>query len=183
MLMTISFDVLKLQAIEFNDQIRKSAYSFDLVNNQLRLFPIPTNLTANKLHFHYILKDDRNNPVKDDRNNLITNISNVPYGNPVYSQINSIGKMWIRRYTLALLKEMLAYIRGKYSNIPIPDEAVTLNQADLLADARTEKQELLTELKETLEATSRKVQLENQSIINDAISKELLSSPLPIYIF
>jgi hypothetical protein len=33
MLMPMYFDVLKIQAIELNDQIRKSAYSFELTNN------------------------------------------------------------------------------------------------------------------------------------------------------
>jgi hypothetical protein len=183
LLMPIYFDVMKIQAIEFNDQIRKSAYSFDLVNNQLRIFPIPTNLTFNKLFFHYIIKDKRNSVIKDTRENLITNVSNVPYENPIYSEINSIGKMWIRRYTLALVKEMLGYVRGKYSTVPIPGSEVTLNQSDLLTDARKEKEDLLTELRATLDAVSRKAQMENQAIIEDSIQKQFINVPLPIYIF
>jgi hypothetical protein len=183
LLMPIYFDVMKIQAIEFNDQIRKSAYSFDLVNNQLRIFPIPTNLTFNKLFFHYIIKDERNSVIKDTRENLITNVSNVPYENPIYSEINSIGKMWIRRYTLALVKEMLGYVRGKYSTVPIPGSEVTLNQSDLLTDARKEKEDLLTELRATLDAVSRKAQMENQAIIEDSIQKQFINVPLPIYIF
>ena len=41
-LQPIYADLLRIQAIEFNDQIRKSAYSFDIKNNQMRIFPIPT---------------------------------------------------------------------------------------------------------------------------------------------
>ena len=33
---------------------------------------------------------------------VITNISQVPYSNPVYSQINSIGRQWIFEYALAI---------------------------------------------------------------------------------
>jgi hypothetical protein len=184
LLMPIYFDVQKIQAIEFNDQIRKSAYSFDLVNNKLRIFPIPTSTAyASKIFFHYILTDERNNPVVDGRGNIVTNVSNVPYQNPIYTQINSVGKQWIRQYTLALVKEILAYIRGKYSQIPIPGAEVTLNQSDLLADARSEKQALLEQLRAMLDVTSRKAQLEQQANEVDFLQKQLNSVPLPIYIF
>jgi hypothetical protein len=186
LLMPIYFDVMKIQAIEFNDQIRKSAFSFDLVNNKLRLFPIPTSISPgfnDKLYFHYLLVDERNNPVVDSRTNLVTNVSNVPYLNPIYIQINSVGKQWIRQYTLALAKEMLAYVRGKYGTVPIPGAEVTLNQADLLADARSEKIALLEQLRAMLDQTSRKTQLEQQSTETEFIQKQLNNVPLPIYIF
>ena len=186
LLMPIYFDVQKIQAIELNDQIRKSAFSFDLVNNKLRVFPIPTNVMLglnDKLYFHYIKIDERNNPVVDNRTNLVTNVSNVPYANPIYRQINSIGKQWIRQYTLCLVKEMLAYIRGKYGTVPIPGAEVTLNQAELLTDARAEKIALLEQLRAMLDQTSRKIQLEQQATEADFAQKQLANVPLPIYFF
>jgi len=190
LLMPIYFDVQKIQAIELNDQIRKSAYSFDLVNNKLRIFPIPTSVTIDmndKLFFHYIKIEERNNPVTaaaaQASGSLITNVSNVPYRNPIYSQINSIGRQWIRQYTLATAKEILAYVRGKYSTVPIPGAEVTLNQQDLLTDARAEKIALLEQLRAMLDQTSRKAQLENQASEVDFINKQLTNVPLPIYIF
>ena len=186
LLMPIFFDVMKIQAIEFNDSIRKAAFSFDIHNNNVRIFPIPTNITTgynDKMFFHYILKDERNNPVVDSRANLITNVSNVPYSNPVYVQINSIGKQWIRQYTLCLVKEMLAYIRGKYGTVPIPGAEVTLNQAELLTDARAEKIALLEQLRAMLDQTSRKIQLEQQATEADFAQKQLANVPLPIYFF
>jgi hypothetical protein len=187
LLMPIFFDVMKVQAIEFNDQIRKSAFSFDLVNNQLRLFPIPTNIQLglnDKMYFHYIKVNERDSVINpNDSNDLITNASNVPYDNPVYSLINSIGKTWIRQYTLSLAKEMLAYIRGKYGTVPVPGAEVTLNQSDLLTDARTEKEALLTQLRATLEEVSRKTQLEKAALESDFIQKTLVNAPLTIYIF
>jgi hypothetical protein len=189
LLMPIYFDVQKIQAIELNDQIRKSAYSFDLVNNKLRVFPIPTSVTIDmndKLFFHYIKIEERNNPVTvasaQASGSLITNVSNVPYQNPIYAQINSIGKQWIRQYTLATVKEILAYVRGKYSTVPIPGSEVTLNQQDLLTDARAEKIALLEQLRAMLDQTSRKAQLENQASEVDFINKQLVNVPLPIYI-
>jgi hypothetical protein len=186
MLMPIYFDVQKIQAIQLNDQIRKAAFSFDIHNNKVRIFPIPTNIATgynDKMYFHYILKDERNNPVVDSRTNLITNVSNVPYVNPVYVQINSIGRQWIRQYALATVKEILAYIRGKYSTVPIPGSEVTLNQQDLLTDARAEKTALLEQLRAMLDQTSRKTQLEQQSSEADFIQKQLANVPLPIYFF
>jgi hypothetical protein len=186
LLMPIFFDVMKIQAIEFNDQIRKSAFSFELVNNKLRLFPIPTNIQLglnDKLLFHYIKVSERDSVIDpNDPGNLITNVSNVPYVNPVYTQINSIGKTWIRQYTLALAKEMLAYVRGKYGTVPIPGAEVTLNQSDLLVDARAEKEALLTQLRATLDEVSRKAQLEKQSMEAEYAQKMLANAPLTIYI-
>jgi hypothetical protein len=182
MLMPLNFDMLKLQAIELNDQVRKSAYSFDLVNNQLRLFPIPA--TDTNLIFHYIKKSERNQLfISGSATNLVTNISNVPYNNPVYSQLNSVGKMWVFQYTLALVKEMLAYVRGKYGTIPIPGAEVTLNQSDLIADARSEKIALLEQLRGTLEDSSRTKQLEKRSMDEGYIQQTLTNVPLPFYIF
>jgi hypothetical protein len=184
LLMPIFFDVMKVQAIEFNDQIRKAAYSFNLVNNKLKIFPIPTgNVDGFLMFFEYVLIDERNSVTVDSRKNLVTNVSNVPYNNPVYNQINSIGKQWIRQYALALCKEMLAYIRGKYSTVPIPGAEITLNQQDLLADARSEKIALLEQLRAMLDQTSRKIQLEQQSAELDASLKVFTNVPLPIYIF
>lgn len=182
MLMPLNFDLLKLQAIELNDQVRKSAYSFDLINNQLRLFPIPVNDTT--LLFHYIKKSERNSAfISGSAQNLVTNVSNVPYNNPVYSQLNSVGKMWVFQYTLAIVKEMLAYVRGKYGSIPIPGAEVTLNQADLIADARSEKAALLEQLRGTLEDSSRTKQLEKRSMDENFVNQTLQQVPLPLYIF
>ena len=121
LMMPINYDLQKLQAIELNDQIRRSQYSFELVNNNLKIFPIPSE-TMDKMWVQYIKKSDRNNPYADTGGvNVITNISQVPYTNPVYSQINSIGRQWIFEYSLSIVKEILGYVRGKYGN-EIPDQ-------------------------------------------------------------
>ena len=180
-LMPVYFDLQIMQAIELNDQIRRSAFSFDLVNNQLRIFPIPS---YNGVYFfHYILKDDRNSVLNDNRSNLITNISNVPYENPVYSQINMVGKQWIKQYALATAKEILGYVRGKYQTVPVPGAEVTLNSGDLILAATNEKIALLEKLRADLDETSRKAQLEKQANEAQFINQTLLNVPLPIYIF
>jgi hypothetical protein len=185
LLMPIYFDVQKIQAIELNDQIRKSAYSFDLINNKLRIFPIPNH--DSKMFFHYILVDERNSTIPLSGSGLgpgkITDVSNVPYNNPVFGLINTVGRQWIYQYALSICKEMLAYIRGKYSTVPIPGAEVTLNQADLLTDARTEKEKLLEILRATLSDASRKTQLENQALEAENVQKTLNNVPMGIYVF
>jgi hypothetical protein len=190
LLMPIYFDVQKVQAIQLNDQIRKAAFSFDIHNNHVRLFPIPRGIEEghnDKMFIHYIIKEERNNAVTPENSqasgSLITNVSNVPYANPIYVQINSIGRQWIRQYALATVKEILAYVRGKYSTVPIPGSEVTLNQQDLLTDARAEKLALLEQLRAMLDQTSRKIQLEQQSTEADFLTKQLANVPLPIYFF
>lgn len=179
MLMPINFDLQKIQAIELNDQIRKSNYSFELVNNKLRVFPIPTQ--DGTLHFHYLRKSERLANSIDQSSN-ISNVSNVPYANPVYSQINSVGRSWIFEYTLVLCKEMLGYIRGKYSTIPIPNSDVTLNQGDLLASSTNEKTRLIEKLRGYFEETSRDKLLERRAQESDYKQKELGNVPFTIYV-
>ena len=182
MLMPLSYDLQKFQMIEFNDQIRKSQYSFELVNNMLRLFPIP-NGGVDKLRFEYILLSDRNQPyVERNGQSIITNASNVPYTNPTYTTINSIGRQWVFEYGLAIVKEILGYVRGKYSTIPIPGSEVTLNQGDLISAATTEKQALIERLRAYLDTTSRKVLLENKSLEAEYQNKTIAQVPMTIFI-
>jgi hypothetical protein len=182
LLMPINYDLQKIQAIEFNDQIRKSQYSFELRNNQLRLFPIPK-VTGGKLFFEYIKNSERQNPEGTSGvSGPVTNVSNVPYANPSYTQINSIGRQWIFEYTLALSKEMLGYVRGKYTTVPIPGAEVTLNSADLITAATAEKNNLVERLRGYLEETSREKLLERRAAEADYKQKELSQAPYYIYI-
>ena len=181
MLMPIYFDTLKLQAIELNDVIRKSGYHFEITDNRyLKLSPIPT--SDYTLWYEYVLKSVANAPVKDASTNLITDISNVPYTNPTYAFINEPGKQWIRRYMLALAKEMLGSVRGKYQTVPIPGDATTLDYARLLQEAKDEKDKLITELKELLESTTRLKQLERQNQEAQQTQETFYKVPYPIYI-
>ena len=186
MLMPINYDLQTIQAIEFNDQIRKSQYTFELINNKLRIFPIPNYNDAGgtidqRLNFQYIKKSDRQNPYTNGINK-VTNVSEVPFENPNYDSINSIGRQWIFEYTLAIAKEMLGYIRGKYGTIPIPDANVTLNQSDLISAATAEKTALIERLRGYFDETSRDKLLERRANENDFLQKELNKVPYTIYI-
>ena len=180
LLMPTSYDILKTQAIEFNDQVRKSTFSFQIINNNLKIFPIPTQ--AGKLRFEYYKESEKNAINYDSSKNYITNVGEVPYSNPKYTQINSVGRQWIFNYTLALSKEVLGYVRGKYQVVPVPGSEATLNQADLLADARSEKTALLTALREMLDQSSRGKQLEAQAKEAEDVQNTLKSIPMTIYV-
>jgi hypothetical protein len=180
LLMPASYDLMKIQAIEFNDQIRRSSYSFELVNNKLKIFPVPK--AEGLLKFEFYKVDDKKAASFIDGTGLITNVGEVPYENPSYTGINSVGRQWIFKYTLALAKELLAYVRGKYQTVPVPGSEATLNQADLLADSRAEKTELLTNLREMLDQTSRQAQLERKANEGENISRTLKEVPMTIYI-
>ena len=181
MMMPLNSDIMRMQAIEFNDQIRKSAYSFELINNRIKFFPIPNGANFTKVHFQYIKKADRSQALKAGFGS-VSDFSNVPYQDITYKNINAVGKQWIRRYSLALAKEMLGYIRGKYSGIPIPGADVTLNGSDLVSAGQAEKEGLITELKETLDTMSRQAQLERKQAEADAMQQQMNKIPLKIYI-
>ena len=180
LLMPASYDILKVQAIEFNDQIRRSAYSFEVINNRLKLFPVPKQ--AGRVWFEYYKKSDKKGAVKDSSSGLVTNVGEVPYDNVTYSTVNSVGRQWIYRYTLALTKELLGYIRGKYQQIPVPGSNTGLNQADLLTDARSEKVALLTELRDMLDQTSKRAQLERKASESDSLKRITTEVPMTIFI-
>jgi hypothetical protein len=172
---------IKIQAIELNDQIRKSGYHFEISDHRyLKLFPIPKNNYM--LHFEYQLRSTANAPIKNPATNLITDISNVPYTNPTYEFINEPGRQWIRRYALALCKEMLGSVRGKYQTVPIPGDTTTLDYARLLSEASAEKTTLITEIKELLESTTRVKQLERQEQESELTQKTFYKVPQPIFI-
>ena len=173
-------DLLRLQAIEFNDMIRKSAYSFELTGTRLRIFPIPQ--YDYKLYINYITTEERANASFNANSNTIGDFSNAPYELHQYSRINPAGKQWIFKYTLALAKEVLGNIRSKYSSIPIPGAEITLNGADLVSQGTAEKDLLITQLRENLEAVSRQTQLLKMTEEADNVQSQLSKVPLTIYI-
>ena len=179
MLMPMYADLLRIQAIEFNDLMRKSAFTFELINNELRMFPVPTKNF--KLWIEYIVKEERANPLKYP-NGTVSDMSNAPYEVMEYSHINSPGKAWIYNYTLALVKEMLGYIRGKYGSMPIGSGEATLNSADLISSAATEKQALVEQLRTMLDTMTRSKLLEAKKLETEALGATLNATPISIYI-
>lgn len=184
-LMPVFEDLLRIQHIEFNDQIRKSAHTFNIVDNKLTIFPRPTATTIStkpNLYIDYFVRKDFVANSTSVKSNVVSDFSNAGYNFIEYTTINDVGKQWIRKYCLALVKELLGAIREKYSTIPIPGSEISLDGAALRSEAQTEKEALMTQLRETLEELSRKVQFENKA--NEAKQQQemLQKVPLAIYI-
>jgi hypothetical protein len=229
LLRPVNEDLMRLQAIEFNEQMRRSAYGFEMVNNKLTIFPVPEkNFT---LWFDYIFKrerdiaavqgyvdaDDFNTmpktqtqvteettqqvvadevqtgvpPTEDDQCDArklasspdsVTDVSNVPYEFHSFSTINDVGKRWIMKYYLSTCKELLGSIRAKYQSIPIPGGETSLDGDALRAEAQTEKEQLITELREDLEVTSRSTTSESLNQVADNLQENLKKVPNFLYI-
>ena len=179
-MMPIYEDMLRIQQIEFNDQIRKSAHSFNIVNNKITILPKPA--SDYKLWFEYQVVKDRRENSTIILPNVVSDYSNIGYSFAKYSRINDVGKQWVRKYTLALAKEMLGAIREKYSSVPIPGSEVSLDGASLRAEAQTEKDALIEQLRENLNEVSKKQRIENEASMVDQQQTIINKVPLAIYI-
>ena len=195
LMMPTSYTMQNIQAIEMQNTVTLSNYSFNIVNNVLTVFPVPGTGFAGDgfggeydlfygqyLVFDFIKVQDRIDAAFSNGTNKISNTSNAPYLNPVYSNINSIGRSWIFEYTLAKAKEMLGLTRNKYSTVPIPGAEVTLNGDGLVSAAATEKEALITRLREYFDQTSRQALLERRAAESVARVEEIKQVPMTIYI-
>ena len=193
MMMPLHADLLRIQTIEFNDQIRKSHFSFEIHGDNIKLYPVPgtqgtqSNPSYGTVWFEFLFEEEK---AKDALlfgniallNGVISDASNIPYTYQSYSTINDMGRSWVFKYGVAAAKEMLGYIRGKYSSIPIPNSAVTLNSADLLSAAQSEKTALLEQLRAFLAEVTKEKMLARQQAENASINEVLSKIPLKIYV-
>jgi len=179
-LMPIYEDLLRIQQIEFNDQIRKSAFTFNIVNNKITIFPKPT--AQDRLWFEYTVQNDFRSGSAQTFPNTISDYSNIGYDFAKYVKINDVGVQWIRKYTLALAKELLGAIREKYSQVPIPGSEVSLDGAALRSEAMTEKDALIEQLRENLNEVSKIKRMENEAAMSEQQQSIMQRVPLAIYI-
>ena len=182
LLMPLYEDVMRMQQIEFNDHIRKSSHTFNIVNDSLEIFPVPFTGGLQKMYVEYFERDEFDNNSAVVKSDVVADYSNIKYDFIPYIDINEVGKQWIRKYTLALAKELLGAIREKYSTIPITDAEVSLDGAALRAEAQIEKDALIEQLRENLEELSRKNQFEIQKNSADYHQDMLRKVPLKLYV-
>jgi len=181
LMMPLYEDVLRMQQIEFNDHIRKSTHTFNIVDNKLEIFPIPASALT-KIYFEYMSRDEFEHDSQIIQAESLSDYSDIPYDFIQYSNINDVGKQWIRKYTLALSKELLGAIREKYSSVPIPDGEIALDGAALRSEAQVEKDALITQLRENLEEMSRKNVMENKTHESNHHQEMLRKVPLKLYV-
>lgn len=192
LLYPISSDLQRMQHIEFNDRIRKSAYSFFIRNNVVEIFPVPDCTT--RIWFEYVVVEERNNPLKlypsgsitsgsiDSESTLTSDFSNAPYDLMKYTNINSPGKSWIREYAFALVKEMLGGVRGKFSEIIAPDSSISMDGDSLRSEGQTMREQLLEQLREMLESSSRRIQMESKEAESEHLMNVMSKAPSLIFI-
>ena len=179
----ISYDLARANMIETNDLIRKSAYSFEIINNKMRVFPKPESTDAgDKIYFHYYIKEDKQGVTRTYTNSKVSDPSNIPYKFITYAEINSAGRNWIRKMALALSKELLGIIRSKYASMPLPNGEVSLDGESLKSEGREEKANLLEELNTFLEAVSLSERSRQEQEQADSQQAVLNKAPLKIYI-
>ena len=186
-----SFNVIpawqnKLQAISYEDHLytRTSHYSFEVIDNNLRLYPIPTEVSPEKFWVRFSIKTDPwEDASNDNGNDGVNNMNTLPFENIPYANINAIGKQWIRRFALALSKETLGQIRGKFGgSVPIPGDNITLNASDLLSQAKDEQSTLRDELKTMLDEMTYDKIVERDAGIVENTSKITAQVPLKIFV-
>ena len=193
MMMPLHADLLRIQTIEFNDRIRKSHYTFDIHGDDIRLYPVPTQSGSNlepffkTVWFEFMLEEDKANDAVLFGNTALTtgaisDASNIPYTYQKYSTINDMGRAWIIRYGSAIAKEMLGYIRSKYSSVPIPNGEVQLNGSDLVSQGQSEKEALITQLREFLEKMTKEQMLTRQNIEATQMNEMMAKIPLRLYV-
>jgi hypothetical protein len=174
-------DILRAGQLDLSNRVRRSNYTYKVTGTNLRIFPMPTaQLDGKKLWVRVKHYPDPLNPAYEDNSIYgVSNLGNVPFGNLNYSQINSIGKQWIRQYTLALSMETLGRVRSKFGNIPIPGESLTLNGGELVTQGREDKGNLVTSLKEMLDTLTYDKLIETQATRAENLQKQLKYIPVP----
>ena len=172
-------DILRAGQLDLSNRVRRSNYSYKVTGTQIRIYPVPTR-DSKKLWIKVRQYPDPNSPAYTDSSITgVSNLSNIPFGNIPYKQINSIGKQWIRQYTIAISMEQLGYIRGKFGNVPIPGGDVSLNSSDMISNGRSDKEALVTKLKEMLETMTYDKLVELQATRAEQINKQLKYVPVP----
>jgi hypothetical protein len=174
----------KLQAMAYEDHLytRLSHYSYEIHNNILKLFPAPQG-KEEKMWVTFTVHRDAWEEDSDRKSGVagINNMNTLPFPNVPYKNINSIGKQWIRRYALALTKEILGQVRGKFATLPIPGESVTLNASDLLSQSKEEQASLKEEIKTVLDQMTYKALAEQNAAMVAAVDTVYQEIPIAIF--
>jgi len=174
-------DILRAGQLDLSNRVRRSNYSYEVIGRKVRIFPTPTAQDPKNLFLRIQFHPDPLSPdYQDDTTHGINNLSNIPFGDLVYSRINSIGKQWIRQYALALSREQLGIVRSKFSSIPIPGSDLSLNGDNLITQGREDKTSLVTQLKEMLDTMTYDKLMETQALRAESINKQLKFIPMPL---
>jgi hypothetical protein len=191
LLMPMYETLLRAQAIELNDTIRRSGFSFQIHNNKVRIFPVPSiDDDGSRMWFEYMVEADKftlspsgSGASGRAEHGVVSDYSNVPFMFVPFEDINDVGREWIYRYTLALCKITLGNIRSKYDSLPVPDAEVRLDGTTLRQEGQAEIEKLIDHLRETLEQTGKSAQMKKQQENEENMMLIMQHIPTQIYIF
>lgn len=177
----------KLQAIQYEDHLytRTSHYSYEISDNKLKLYPIPQEVSPEKFWFRFTIVDNNAYATGsfDTGVDGVNNMNTMPMENIAFIKINSIGQQWIRKFSLALSKETLGQVRGKFGgNVPIPGDSITLNASDLLSQAQAEQTTLREELNKQLDEMLYAKIAETDKAMTDNMDSIVGKTPLKIFV-
>ena len=172
-------DILRAGQLDLSNRVRRSNYSYRVEGTKIRLFPCPSGRNL-KLWLRVRQYPDPNSPSYKDATIFgVSNMGNLPFGSIEYNKINSIGRQWIRQFTVALSREILGLIRSKFGSIPVPGAEVTLNGTDLISQGREDKDKLITTLREMLDTMTYDKLIEMQATRAENMNKQLKYVPMP----
>jgi len=173
-------DVLRGGQLDLSNRVRRSNYSYKIVGQNIRIYPEPTQEDPKDLWIRVQFAPDPMNPnISDPGIYGVSNMSNIPFGNLTYSKVNSIGRQWVRQYTLVLATELLGLVRSKFSSVPIPGGDLNMNGSDLVSQGREEKEKLKTKLGEMLEELTYSKMLEDEAQAAQSLTDILKKIPTP----
>jgi len=173
-------DILRAGQLDVSNRVRRSNYSYEVMGTKLRMYPTPTgNLEGKKLWIRVRHYPDPLNPAYEDNSiDGVSNMGNVPFGNILYVKINSIGRQWIRQYTLGLSMEMLGRVRSKFGSIPVPGSDVSLDGGELISQGREIQKDLKTSLNEMLDTMTYDKLIETSATRAENLQKQLKFIPI-----
>jgi len=172
-------DILRAGQLDLSNRVRRSNYSYKVSGTKIRIYPTPTG-DNKKLWIKVRQYPNPTSPAYTDESVFgVSGMNSLPFGNIQYARINSIGKQWIRQYTVAISRETLGLIRSKFGNIPVPGAEVSLNGTDLISQGREDKTNLITQLKEMLDTMTYDKLIEMQATRAENMQKQLKYVPMP----
>lgn len=174
-------DILRAGQMNVSHRVRRSNYYYKVIGTKIRIYPMPTGDQTNReLYVRVAFAPDPLNPsFKDATIEGVSNLSNIPFGDLQYSRVNSIGRQWVRQYTLALATELLGHVRSKFSTMPIPNNTVQLDGTALVSQGREDKKDLNSKLREMLESLTYDKIIEMNANKAENIQRQLKTVPVP----
>lgn len=162
-MLPVNANVMMMQHVRYNNKLRLSNYTYEMYGDQLlRIFPSP-NTSDKKIYIRFrhkqpidstisITGSASGGTVTANDTNIVGNFAQVKLDPFNWDSLNGIAKRWVRMYGLAICKEILAFNRGKFKEIPFASEnnMVQLNWDMLSSQAKEEQKQLKDLLREDL---------------------------------